>query len=340
MNTVAKPFDPKAVKLLTSYDVAGTLFAVCLDAARSTLYGAGSDGSLHTVDLTAEKPTVTKRMTLHDNYVSGLTLAEGQLISCSFDRTLAWTDPESGQRIRSTAAHDGWVRKLTTTPDGTKFVTVGDDMRVKVWESGSGKCLASLEGHAHKTPEGYLSALYTVAVSPDGRHAASGDRAGFVRVWDLRSGALATEFRAIELYTFDDQKRARAIGGVRGLAFSPDGSRLAVSGIGPVTNVDGFVGPCRVELWDWKAGQRIAVGQDKHQAILNQVTFGPTDSWLLGVGGGDGGGALVCWDSSASAGPHVLKPKGHLHAFVLDSVEHRLYAAGHGGFQVWQLRSE
>jgi hypothetical protein len=37
--------------------------------------------------------------------------------------------------------------------------------------------------------------------------------------------------------------------------------------------------------------------------------------------------------------PHIAKPKGHLHAFVLDMAGTRLYAAGHGGFQVWQLRN-
>src|SRR5262249_22542820 len=151
-------------------------------------------------------------------------------------------------------------------------------------------------GHERMTPEGYLSALYTVAISPDGKQAASGDRAGFVRVWDLSEGKLISAFRASELYTFDAVKRARAIGGVRGLAFSPDGKTLAVSGIGPVTNVDGFVGPCRVELWSWKSGKRTSVAQDRHSAILNHVAYGPKGEWIVAAGGGDGGGALVLWD--------------------------------------------
>ena len=94
--------------------------------------------------------------------------------------------------------------------------------------------------------------------------------------------------------------------------------------------------PCRIELWDWQAGKRTAFGQDKHQAILNHVAFGPTGLWLIGVGGGDGGGALVFWDSATSV-PQVVKAKGHLQAFAMDMAKTRLYAVGHGGFQVWAI---
>ena len=55
-------------------------------------------------------------------------------------------------------------------------------------------------------------------------------------------------------------------------------------------------------------------------------------------GGGDDGGALVFWDSASPAPPVVARPKGHLHTFAVDAAGTRLYAAGHGGFQIWQLR--
>ena len=81
----------------------------------------------------------------------------------------------------------------------------------------------------------------------------------------------------------------------------------------------------------------VAVGQDKHQAILNHVAFDGTR--LIAVGGGDSGGAIVFWDATAMSAPFVAKPKGHLQAFAVNRTGTRLYAAGHGGFQVWQLRS-
>src|SRR5262249_8536041 len=301
MNAKSAPIDPKKVKLLASIDTPGTLYALALDEARHRLYGAGSDGALYVIDLKAEKlNTTTRKATLHDNYVSSLTLRDDELISGGFDGRIVWSDAEV-KRVRAVAAHGGWVRKLALTPDGKQVVSVGDDMLVRIHEAATGKLTASLAGHERLTPEGYLSALYAVAVSPDGKHAASGDRAGFVRVWDLAAGKAVASFRSKEFYTFDAVKRARAIGGVRGLAFSPDGLSLAVSGIGPVTNVDGFVGPCRVELWDWKAAKRTSAAQDRHQAILNHVAYGPNGAWLAAAGGGDGGGALGVWDTKGAA---------------------------------------
>jgi WD40 repeat protein len=333
---VKPAFDPKQARLIAARPAPGILFAVALDEARRALYGAGTDGALYALDLSNPRAVAVRRGAVHGNYVSGLALRGDTLVSAGYDRQLVWSDPATGKVISSVSGHDGWVRKLAMTPDGSRLVTVGDDMRAIVWDAGVAGQLAVLRGHDPKVPEGYLSALYALAISPDGRFAATGDRAGFVRVWDLTGYQQVAGFRAADFYTFDAVKRARAIGGVRGLAFSSDGSRLAVSGIGAVTNVDGFVGPCRVELWDWKAGRRLAVGQDKHQAILNHVAFGPAGSWLVAAGGGDGGGALVFWDPAGTA-THVARPKGHLQAFVTDSAGTRLYAVGHGGFQVWHL---
>jgi WD40 repeat protein len=328
-------FDPKQAKLVSAIAAPGILFALAYDEPHQTLHGAGTDGALYSVDLKAEKPTAERKWQLHANYVSGLVLRNDEIISCGFDRKLIWSDRVSGKPTRTVDAHAGWVRKLAMTPDGETIVTVGDDMLVNFWNAGDGKPVASLSGHDAKTPEGFLSGLYALAMSPDGKFAASGDRAGYVRVWDIERRKQASGFRATDFYTFDAVKRARAIGGVRGLAFSPDGSRLAVSGIGAVTNVDGFVGPSRIELWDWKAEKRVAVGQDKHQAILNHVAYTADGKWLVAAGGGDGGGALMIWAGNETA-PHVAKPKGHLQSFVLGS-NAKLYACGHAGFQVWQL---
>ncbi|HEY7427905.1 MAG TPA: hypothetical protein VH682_26975 [Gemmataceae bacterium] len=337
MTTKPVAFDPKAVKLLAAYKTPGALYAVCLDQVQRTLYGGGTDGALYAVDLAADKPVAVRKSALHDNYVADLALRGRMLISGGYDRKLIWFDLDAGKQVRTVAAHEGWVRKLALTPDGKRVLSVGDDMLAKVWDAETGKLLATHAGHAGRTPEGFLSALYALAVSQDGKHAASGDRAGFVRVWDLNAGKCVADFRAADLYTFDAQKRSRAIGGIRGLAFSPDGLQLAISGIGSVTNVDGFVGPCRIELWDWRARKRASIGQGKHHAILNHVAFGPLAPWVIAAGGGDGGGALVFWDPSGPDAPHLTKPNGHLHSFVVNSSGARLYAAGHGGFQVWEL---
>ncbi len=340
----------------------------------------------------------TKLWHLHDNYVASLALHDNVLISASFDRTLAWWNVATGERLRTVAAHDGWVRKVVilpsippASPTGAapatgaapptgaaspssspvnavstpwRVVSVGDDMVAKVWDGVTGEWIATLRGHAPRSPQGFATALYMVAAHPSGRFVAAADRTGECLVWEVGSGAVAARFTAADFYTYDTAKRARSIGGIRALAFSPDGTKLALAGIGQVTNVDGFVGPARLELWDWQAARRDYAGQAKHQAIQNDVQFvapatppmpanpsgspatavgdstaasaDPIIPWIVTAGGGDSGGNVAFWKTSDSAPVHLAKPEGHAHQLLFDLDQGRMFLAGHGGFQIWR----
>ncbi len=335
---MATSFDPAKAKLLNSCEVGGIFYGLCCDHERGIIYGAGTDWAVYTVDVKSDSPKAEKKWTSHDNYVSSLVWIDGVVVSGSYDRRLIWTRAESAEQVRAVEAHDGWLRDVAVFPDGKKLASVGDDMLVKIWDAGTGELLQTCDGHARRTPEGFATALYAVAISPDGKTVASGDRIGEVCLWEADTGKLAARFQAPTFYTFDPVKRSRSIGGIRSLGFSPDGSRLAVGGIGQVTNVDGFVGPCRVELWDWQAGQRTFLGQDNHNAVLNHVAFHPVESkWLVGGGGGDGGGLIAFWDQTKEAPAHKAKPKGHLQRFCFSTDGGQLFAVGHGGFQIWAL---
>ena len=124
----------------------------------------------------------------------------------------------------------------------------------------TGDLVRTFAGHEPKTPEGFATAIYAIAASPDGKYLASGDRIGDVCLFEIETGKLLTRLAAPEFYTYDRQKRDRSIGGIRALRFLPDG-RLAIGGLGPVSNVDGFVGPARFEIWDWQAGKMLHRGQ-------------------------------------------------------------------------------
>lgn len=326
------------MKLQAAYAQPGTFYAICHDAGAARLYGAGSDATIYTVDLNAEKPQAEKTWTPHDNYISSLVFCDGVLISGAYDRQLVWTTAESGEKLRSVEAHAGWIRRLALLPAGKQLVSVGDDMLVKLWDAETGQLVRSMDGHAPQTPEGYATALYALAISPDGQTIATGDRIGEVVLWETATGKEIGRLKAPAFYTFDSVKRARAIGGIRTLCFSPDGTRLALGGIGKVTNVDGFVGPCRVEVWNWQQGERQFVGEDSHKAIVNHVAFHPQASLLLGAGGGDSGGILAWWDLENKKPVHKAKPEGHLHQFVLDVENARVCATGYGGFQVWAFQ--
>ena len=377
-------FQPKRAHSSRVYEHGGTFYGLCGDPAGSRLYAGSTDGTIYVYDVASEQqPPAAHWQEKHENYVVSLAYVRRPLgenvISGSYDGSLIWWDAPSGGVIRRIAAHEGWVRQVVVTPDGAQTISVGDDMLVKVWDTDSRESIHALRGHAAQTPQGYVSALYAVAVSADGRYAASGDRAGEVRVWELGNGRELARFQVPELYTFDNRARKRSIGGIRSLAFAPDGRHIAVGGIGQVGNVDGLEAPAHLEVWAWPIPDEpgedpaeprrvFATETSGHKSILNALAFDSSGHWLCGAGGGGDNGILAFWNvaaalsSSSGQTPedqaadksdgkesegkeskppevpiHKHKFDGHAHAMVWREDQNRLYAAGFGKLEVWDL---
>jgi WD40 repeat protein len=192
-----------------------------------------------------------------------------------------------------------------------------------------------------------VTALYALAITADGKYAASGDRIGSVRIWELDSGKQVQAFEVPLLYTYDPRQRKRSIGGIRGLAFSGDGTLLAVGGVGQIENVDGLQGPAHTEVWDWRRPQRrLAAGAQGHKGLTNALLFHPDAPWLIGGGGGSDNGFLGFWktdtlpaearDTKDTPGQRV-KTDGHIHRLALNREGNLLISAGHRKLDVWTL---
>ncbi|MBL8827035.1 MAG: hypothetical protein JNM18_08610 [Planctomycetaceae bacterium] len=336
---MANPPSP-SIEPIASCVEQGTLYALAIDVRRGIAYFGGSERSVRSWRLNDEP--VRSELAWHGRgaYVSSLVLAHDEphgpvVITGHYDGSLTWHEPATGRVLMSVeSAHHGWVRDLALSGDGRRLVSVGNDMLVRCWDRATGTLQQTFAGHAAETPEGYVSTLYSVAISPDGRCAASADRAGEVRVWDLERGSLVAQWRSAEFYTFDPEKRDRSMGGIRRVRFSPDGSTLAVAGIGQITNVDGFVGPARVELWDWRAVKRRSLLGDSHNAVLNDVVFTANGQHVVAGGGGDSGGVLLSWQLGKEKPVQKVKLKGHIHRLAWATGD-RLLTAGFEAVQLW-----
>jgi WD40 repeat protein len=269
--------------------------------------------------------------------VTSVRLSGDTVISGGYDGRLIWFDLQNRRQVRSIEAHTRYIRQLALSPDGTKLASVGDDMVCRLWSVASGERLHELRGHEPRTPQNFNSMLYACTFSADGTKLATGDRVGHVVVWDVAGGRQMTTVDAPLLYTWDGVQRIRSIGGVRGLAFSPDGSHLAVGGVGQINNVDALQGPSRVEVFNLARRERV-VEFTGAQGIVNCLQNHPQDGWLLAIGGGSNG-LIMFYDVARRAMVHQGNVAMHVHDAVFNEDFTTLYAVGHQKIVVLDLRA-
>ena len=214
---------------------------------------AGQDKLVHLWEIDAEDANKTTLVDSHRTWVSSLAFHPhgDQLFTADYhgiihcwdfqqaDKPPRWTIPD--------ADRDN-VRALSVTPDGQYLISSGDDGVVKVWTAADGKPVARLEGHAE--------CVFSLAISPDGKHLVSGDLLGRIRQWSIGDGwKLLRELDATVLHTRGEDFLAD-VGGVRSLAFSHDGKRLAAGGMKEAKSNAFCPGKPTVLIYDWASGEK------------------------------------------------------------------------------------
>jgi WD40 repeat protein len=327
---------PDTLKLLKDYSRPVVTFAVARADGSDTAYLGCSDFKVYEADFAPAK-FEPKELYAHESYVTGVALAGSTLVSGGYDGKLTWFDTAGKKVIRTRAAHAKWIRKVVASPDGKLIASVADDMVCRVWDAATGKPVHELRGHKEKTPNDLGSMLYAVAFSADGALLATGDKVGHVVVWDATTGKELAACEAPVMYTWDKVQRLHSIGGVRSLAFSPDGTALAAGGMGKVGNIDHLEGKTRVELFDWKAGKQTAeFPGDKFAGLVNRLAWAPDGSWLLGAGGA-AEGFLLFYDVAAKKALRQEKVTTHVHDFAVTAAADLVTCVGHNRIVTYKL---
>ncbi|WP_461018271.1 WD40 repeat domain-containing protein, partial [Streptomyces daliensis] len=168
--------------------------------------------------------------------------------------------------------HTGTLFDLAYGRDGL-LATVGQDRKLMLWDTERGKQQLEVDG---------LTASWrAVAVTKDGRWAATGGDRGSVVLWDLK-----TRKKSASLSSGTDR--------VRDLAFSPDGRSLAVVGTEGEVEVLGVHEHSRTQTFDG------------HSGTVNAVAFSP-DGRTLATAGADH--TVRLW--KADTGTSTATLRGH-----------------------------
>ena len=317
------------------------LMSVARIAQSDRLLVGSSDFRLYDFDLASDKPILLAHDAAHESYVTGVAIAGSQIVTCGFDRRLIWWNAETRKPERTIAdAHQRFIRDCQASPDGKFVVSVGDDMVAKVWHGQSGELLRELRGHDPMTPHHYPSMLYACAISADSQYIATADKTGKIIVWQASDGAQLAKLDCVEMYTWDPKQRRHSIGGVRSLAFSPDGNYLAVGGMGQVGNIDHLEGKARVEIFQWRSSTKTHTYADNEfKGLVQSLAFHPSGNWLMAAGG-DNSGFLMFFDlKEPKKSIRDEKAPMHIHRATLNESGDSIYAVGHNRVVKWKVSS-
>jgi WD40 repeat protein len=182
----------------------------------------------------------------------------------------------TGEPVGMPFEPSGSVRGFAISPDESEFMTGAANGDVQFWDAGTG--LPRGETFRHS------GGAWAVAISPDGTQAVSGGLNGDVELWDARMGSRVRELVKLEKAP------------IRGLAYSPDGSRIAVASSDKLA---------------WIVGTDVGAGARKlklkgHRGSVMTVAFSP-DGKQVATGSFDN--TVIVWD--AQTGRALTKPMRH-----------------------------
>jgi WD40 repeat protein len=206
------------------------------------------------------------------NFWSPCLTQDGKMLAAGEDKVIRLWEAETGREIQTLRGHADYVRAFALSRDGKVLASTTGDKTVWLWDTASGKVRHILRGHQLPVKH--------IALSPDGKVLASGDedetaipengidRERTIRLWDVTTGK--------ELPTHPSGQK----NSLYGMAFSPDGKKLAVAS-----------GHAPLQVWEVATGRMLFTCEGK--SISNFAVFSPDGRLLAG-----GIYAIQLWDAT------------------------------------------
>ena len=196
-----------------------------------------------------------------DTLFAGDVSPDGKRIAFgAADKTVRAVELETGKELFKAGHHEDWVLQTVYGIDGKRIVSVGRDRAARLADAETGAFRENVNLLREK--------LYAIARHPRRDYILIGgeDRVPYLYTMD-RPRALKIADDSTLIRKFEEQE-----GKIFALAFSPDGSRIAVGGIGP-----------EAPIYDTQSGRRVAACTG-HEGGIFTIAFHPGGKQIAAAG--------------------------------------------------------
>lgn len=275
-----------ALKPLHVVPAAGQITCARFSPDGAIIAAGAVDGGVQRWKLENKKLEPLKPLTGHQGWLTSLAFhpKEPWLFTAdSWGRLRCQTFADEAPPVvwENAAAHDGWLRQIALSPDGSQIATCGRDQFVRLWTA-QGKPVAEFK---------HDDDVFVLTFTPDGKAILFGDQHGHVLQWDFAAKKIVRTFDATSMYKMD---RMQDLCGLRVLTFSQDGKLLLVAGCTPNSGATTQSVPtCNV--FDFATGKlkhTMNYGTPKEGAIEDALIH-PNGYVLAATSGNPGTGRVI-----------------------------------------------
>ncbi|KAJ5662462.1 uncharacterized protein N7477_010078 [Penicillium maclennaniae] len=158
--------------------------------------------------------------------------------------------PKGHHIFRTKGGHNGYILSISWSPDATRIASASVDKKIKIWDTGTGQNICTLEGHT--------SGVASVAWAPNTTHLASGSYDKTIKIWNMLTSQCISTFKG------HDSR-------VCSVSWSPNTTQLASASKDKT-----------VKIWNPATGQCISTLKGHSDSVLS-VAWSPNVANSSGV---------------------------------------------------------